>query len=221
MSIPCRINPLGWVKDTGGLPAGFTPLEYLENQNSAYANLQLIPDSSTYVSVRYAHTATNNAQFIIGANPYKNGVSINGFILIARLIATNTSRVTVNQEKSERPGLAAAEIGSIEFKNGEYYRNGELIHAFSSASIEALDSCNCTFILFGQNNRKADSEPSTAVSEFNIIAGVRIYSAEVTNRGKHIKLVPCLDNVGAPCFYDLVNRECIYASGSGDFTYAL
>ena len=47
-----------------------------------------------------------------------------------------------------------------------------------------------------------------------------MYSAQITENGKTLlDLVPCLDETGAPCMFDLVSRKPFYNKGQDDFLY--
>lgn len=51
-------------------------------------------------------------------------------------------------------------------------------------------------------------------------SGCKMYSAEVIENGETLlHVVPCLDQTGAPCMFDLVSRKPLYNQGTGDFTY--
>jgi hypothetical protein len=50
----------------------------------------------------------------------------------------------------------------------------------------------------------------------------RVYRFQITEDDTLIKdYVPCLDNEGVPCLYELINGETLYNAGSGQFTYQL
>lgn len=53
MSIPCKITPLGWVKDSGGLPSGYTLVEYLESTGTQYCGTDFYPDSDSAITLDF------------------------------------------------------------------------------------------------------------------------------------------------------------------------
>lgn len=51
--------------------------------------------------------------------------------------------------------------------------------------------------------------------------GIRLYKAEIyTAEGCIHQLLPCLDETGTPCMYDVITKTPYYNQGTGDFTYA-
>ena len=49
--------------------------------------------------------------------------------------------------------------------------------------------------------------------------GCKIYYFEATDGVVHRKMLPCLDETGAPCMYDTVSKTPFYNSGTDDFLY--
>lgn len=47
----------------------------------------------------------------------------------------------------------------------------------------------------------------------------RLYYLRLDTNGEKHNFIPALDDVGAPCMYDVVTREAYYNSGEGDFCY--
>lgn len=60
----------------------------------------------------------------------------------------------------------------------------------------------------------------TANTIFDPVVPIKIYRFKISENEKIIRdFIPCLDNDGVPCMYDLVNDEVYYNQGDGHFNY--
>lgn len=213
MTIPCKINPLG--VDAVQLPAGYTRLQYLESSGGQYIETDIIPDVSDELTLdcQNFENSTGNANYIVVGSALASdrpeigfawgtyGSSASDFAYVW-LGSTNGaiggSEIWPSRRKTER--------FLINLKNGEIQINKEKIQ-----------------LRFVQK--------STVAAAWSYRFFIRWHTADVSGRlfkferknvdlGEKNVLVPCLDETGAPCLFDSVNRISYYNSGSGDFAYA-
>lgn len=212
MTIPCKINPLG----AGLLPAGYTRLQYLESSGGQYIETDIIPHVSDELTLdcQNLESPTEVANYIVVGSALASDVPATNwgwgvwgsknlwdFAYVWQGTTGGTmplEGIWTNQRKTERL--------LINLKNGELQVNKEKI----------------------QLSPVQNSAPSTPRSYLFFI---RWTTADVSGRlfkferknvdlGEKNVLVPCLDETGAPCLFDTVNRISYYNAGSGDFTYA-
>ena len=184
------------------LPSDYTAVEYLESSYKQLIDTGVVPDNETGALCDIAFTQ-NRAVAI--ACKDSNG-------------SWGTPRAFVN------------------WNNMCGYPWGTW-HDLSIVGISAFDRNVCSINWL--NNRLARIEgiektqeellpelpytPSASISLFgrsdDLWSG-KMYGAQIS-QGKNIicYFVPCLDETGAPCMFDMVRRKPFYNAGSGDFLY--
>lgn len=197
MSIPCKINPLGWVKDTGGLPAGYTQLEYLESSGSQYIQTDILPSLDSVIIIdcqflqlnsRYVYASRGTGVvWAVGDTFFWGGSG--GFL--PDNFPSFLNRFTIENKK---------DLGGL-------ILNGELFLGTANSEGPPSGVFSDKLTLF-------------AAAYLNNFCSARVFSFKVADVGKNLLFVPCLDPTGAPCMFDMVSRQPFYNAGSGDFTYA-
>lgn len=192
------------------LPDGFTELTYLMSTGTQ----EIIGETSQLLSMDSFEV---RVQAALPGNPAVSETAISSTVFA---LQDFTLWVPYNYENNplnirwDFPGNGAGQYytahdGIYEFstykkQEGNCYINGELV--LSTISTPTEDN---KFGLFVRLSR----QPS--YNRGGQVAWVKI--GEQGNEKLH--LVAALDDTGAPCMYDLVNRTAYYNSGTGDFLY--
>lgn len=193
----------------GGLPAGYTRVEWLESQNGVINNCSYIKlpfyfeNQNSTLRIETLHAmpetalASDNAE-LSNSGPFifwgvrKSGLKYYGF---PNLVLVDGSQQVEGFNKK-----------SLIFRNDklQFFENDELQcekTGLGSYSFETLS----VFSAYGGNNYPFLGRKKY----FKVWINVRIV----------YDLVPCLDPTGAPCMFDMVSRICYYNEGTGDFLY--
>lgn len=95
------------------------------------------------------------------------------------------------------------------------YVNDEFIRSFSSIRNTQYDF---RIFTFGYGSDKLYSGNGFTTNTVKNLVG-RIYYVKMFDSNKEIDhyFVPCLDNNGEPCMYDIVSKQTFYNQGEGEF----
>ena len=197
-----KLRLLGVVGGNGGLPAGYKRVEYLE----------------------YVSGQSLNFDSIAGAN----------FRQEAKILITETAPAKVTfwirgsyfyQWQLNTKGANSLTLGS-EISAGTYElgRRYDFIYSIDENMYQHLE----------YDGKKYDFEGVSDVikpdefynwqfprNDTRYMLFARLYGLKLSNSqmGKEMKMIPCLDETGAPCVFDLVSRKAFYNKGAGDFLY--
>lgn len=200
---------------SGGHPAGYKRVEYLEGDGSQVISTGLIPDGETGfkasvqmpvtpASASYfagTQTRSNTGALWIKFVDYKLSMqygSTHGVGTIFVIAATNAANINSRND--------------IDFN----YKNNRLMGLAGQEKMELPSELGTVqqywFTLFKATFAgNASYDPS---SRF------RIYNWQHTQGDKVVRsYIPALDETGAPCMFDLVSRKPYYNVGTGDFLY--
>lgn len=206
------------------LPFGYKRCLYLESTGTQYIDTNIIPSINIGAYVKWSLTniknysnvlaclgnSTNNTTDNVFMLPHWNGYNnayLGGFM-------SRTSGV-LRLENQTAPTLYSIHESRLNYyNNGQAFIDTTLLGSVDNVS-ENLEN-DLPLYLFGCNKLNALSTVDSMIG--------RIYRAIITE-GETIKmdLIPCLDDNGKPCMYDLVTQTPFYnANAEGDdFRYAV
>lgn len=197
MSIPCKLSPLGL---NGGLPAGYTRLEWIQGSGSSRLIYRNLPQVA---AERYV------------AKAMKNG---GGFLWLAYGKNTSGAGIVFQGDHMRFDSWAWGYVRPADYSNTTVYEidwdivndrlllNGEEI-AIEKSEGGTVPVMSGTHIILGQDYG-------------NLSSYVRCYRMTLYGRGGCVfDLVPVLDDVGNPCMYDLENKVTLYNDLTGQFEY--
>lgn len=186
------------------LPKGFKMVDYLESVDYQFISTGLTTTNDTGLRAKWmwctSSISRGNQHVLSGGGAYLFRPRTANSVWNAQ---AEFGKVTINVTPIKRNVMYDC---SVNWKNSLIATiNGE-IHSLEGAS----QSTNTIQVqLFAYNN-------NTNVYGFT----GRIYSAQVT-RGEEIvrDFIPCLDDTGTPCMFDIITENAFYNKGTGDFLY--
>ena len=214
-----KLALLGVLGGNGGLPAGYTRVEYLEGQDSAAQSVstfielpwfaynigdswvfeqeqELLPSvSSINIELRSADTSTIR---FYRENRY---ISV-GYDSIEDAFETNWGLCP--EPEGFNFWSLALELEKITAIVGDFSREMS-VSSFKTQATHPV-------CLFGTNTSSAHYSPWPWHCRKKWFRAWR-------NGALRYDLIPCLDSTGAPCMFDLVSRKTFYNAGTGDFSY--
>lgn len=203
--------------DSGGLPSGYTQVEYIQNIVTAfkqyYFDTGVIATQNTVVEAKYA------AKLL---HAY-------GYFLFGSRVSGNTARFFCYLDsQSDGRNIFAFGHGSAESNVG-VLNDQIIICKYSSDGVVKIDE-NGNVLGTAAVSTSNDFTTSHSlllcqcwsggnVSQNRDFMG-NIYYVKIYDGDNLIRdFVPCLDADGKPCFYDLVGRKPYYNQGNGNFTW--
>lgn len=198
-------------KSEGGLPSGYTRLNYLESTGTQYINMGITPyyveNKQLIVDYKILNDFTENV-VLFGAT--------NGNYYIQ--LFANT--------KFDKVGFQWANV------DGDIYRNLYINKDNTRHKIN-IDGLNkkivCDNIVYVLNRRIINNPPNNrnfylfALNNNNIathLISARIYEVKIQNGDElYRNFIPALDTANKPCLYDTVSKQPFYNQGTGEFLY--
>lgn len=197
-------------KSEGGLPSGYTKLNYLEKDgNTQYINTGLIPQPEwTY---EFDFERIGHFSYLCGSDLAYNQGAFN---------------VSIDLKTNYNPGLRTVNFGAffelskitpqinerlIINKTPNQFIIGSKIFGIPIGTVKA----EYPLVIFTTNR---NGQPQVAEA---FIQQYRIYGFIIKNANDALimNLLPCLDKNGTPCMYDTVSRKPFYNQGTGEFLY--
>lgn len=208
MNIPCKFRPLG----NGGLPPGYTRVDFLENTGGAFIDTGIIPNNETgllldakpeavtdTIPFGCRNTDSNETRFY-AVRPRRggpdgrliaNGYGWGGWDIIGNHVPNGARLV-----RRERTSLNWLNDRSAKCEAG-----GVLLPVLPFAP-------TCSMFMFATNiNNAASLFFMGKIWEAGISAGAEVKA----------KFIPALDLNGIPCMFDRVSKQSFINSGSGSF----
>ena len=198
-------------KSSGGLPDGFTAVEYIQTSGSQHIDTGVKSSASVGTSADFALTDTRSSQNLAHTyQPSKYELTIlqasslgspdgTTWFLCGYTKAVQYFKKADTDRHVYRfnaDGQYTVEMDGIQYKKAE-----------PSKTTFPADARNLW--LFVRN--------SPYVGEY---ARMKLYSCAMYDGGKKIRdFKPCLDADGVPCLYDLISKTAFYNQGSGSFTW--
>ena len=204
-------------KSSGGLPEGYTAVDYIQNTVTAfkqyYFDTGVIATQNTAVEAKYSATLLHR----------------NGYFLFGSRVSVNTSRFFCYLDSNSGGrnifayghGSAESNVGVLNDQiiickysadgvvkmdeNGNVLKTANVAPSNDFTTSHSLLLCQCW-----HNND---------VSQNRDFMG-NIYYAKIYDGENLVRdFKPCLDAEGVPCLYDLVGQKPYYNQGSGSFTW--
>jgi hypothetical protein len=189
-----------------GLPAGYMRVDWISNNpnnKTAYIDTGIIANETTSVKllsqVPYTRFQWESCFGVRDGVDEINAITIWPW---------NEGNCGVNRNGEKFETSYSSEWRSIEISPTKIIVDTEMMELNKTESFTS----NGTMLLFTRRERG------------NVVFGYTSYtlvSSLIIAEGDNCKLsfVPCLDETGAPCMFDLVSRKPFYNEGEGDFLY--
>lgn len=189
-----------WISEIkrGGLPSGYTQLEYIQSSGAQYIDTGFKPNQNTVVRADIAHDLSSRTCWIFGA---RNGTNVGafGFLTYKGVYRADYGTATTN--------LSGTPTGrfTIEMNKNSVKIDGAVI---ATAAVQSF-STNYPIYLFANNNAGVSAGFSTTK-----IYGCEIYNGDVLM----LEFIPCRRNSdNALGMYDTVHGTFYQNAGSGAF----
>ena len=213
------------------LPSGYKKVDYLQSTGTQYFNLGITPkkDFGSYQRTSKANAEVNEVLFgcressgqtrFMGMSAYRGDLSC-GYMTYYYFNKNNYDMGESNEE-TNIPYIANTVFeGWVNYKNDRLVRakseNGDFdftaLNKIGSSVYPDLITFSKPIYVFGYMNYTNEVMPCSC----------RIYDLEITDNEEVVsKLIPCLDNDGVPCMYDVVRKITFYNEGTGQFLYGV
>ncbi len=183
------------------LPNGYKKLEYLECNGKQYIIIDYEKSPEMWFNWSHITSSKNNSQILLNL-PWEDGGSgyytylfiVNGYTANIVRIGSKENLFSYSGPKKQKVSLSIDKL-SVNI-DGEYFK----LQGDNSKQLKPF------LRLLGDG------------SVYSFIG--RIFYFEMGNgKEKLLRIIPTLDDTGAPCMYDPVNKIAFYNKGTGDFTY--
>ena len=192
----------------GGLPEGYTAVDYLKSSGEQWINTEITPSQDTKAIIKFRADKWGNESLIGGrANSnsndqfttYFDSGSIGRFLF--RMDGMSSS-ITYNGFKINTIYIAELSGTKMEFM----LEDGTI--PFTSEVTISDFSSTVPMLLFKAQN----------VGGTGLIG--KVYSCKIYHQDSLVRdFQPCLDTEGVPCMFDLVSQKPFYNKGTGSFTW--
>lgn len=191
------------------LPSGYIECEYLESNGNQYIDTGIKPDNTTGFEVKlavndiqtdiyYLGVRENNADTRFGLGVYQGH-----FYLSFGTYFSDTTNWTISPDVPFEANLNYKESGTGDI-NGTYPKN-------ITGTLEGVTFTHNIY-LFRFNYSGVQTPQSIS----------RIYKYIITKGSDVVaNFIPCVDDQGVPCMYDIVGKQAYYNAGTGQFKYAV
>ena len=197
-------------KSGGGLPEGYTAVDYLQSSGTQWIEMGVTPNQNTKAVLKIKiNIFTSRGASLIGSRTDAN--SNNQFTTY--LDDYDGTRFLFRMDGQTKAiswtGLTTDKIYIVTLSGTKMKAELEDGTAVFSKTFSVNDfTSTVTMALFRAKGVSGD-----------YFRG-RIYSCKHYNGDELIQdFVPCLDTDGVPCMFDLVSRKSFYNKGSGSFTW--
>ena len=184
------------------IPKGYKRLKFLESDGSQYIDTKYNPVANTRWEL--------DAQFtkIIDRGQFNGRYFGTGGIYSRFDIAISSQgnfQLNINTAYNITTADTNRHLFFVDSKNLKVgYDN------ISQSATERLNSANRTISLFARHEE----------TSFNYMCNMRLFSCSFYEDDELVcKLLPCLDDKGVPCLYDVVRKITLYNATKTDFLY--
>ena len=187
-------------KSGGGLPSGYTAVNYLQSSGSQYIDTgrKLTQDSDITIDFMIVGVKYRSAG-VLGS---RESASKNNLTLVLDMDARFL--VDFSEYRQHRfMMVASSEQTKIRMNKAGVWVNDILKTSWSDVADFETPTNGLIFDV-GNNNWTGKK------------ATMRLYSY---TDGDAQQLIPCLDANGVPCLYDLIGKTTLYNQGTGSFTW--
>ena len=204
-------------KSGGGLPSGYTQVEYIQNTVTAfkqyYFDTEIIATQNTAVEVKYAAKLLHkNGYFLFGSRLNNNTSRFFGYLdsnsggrnIFAYGHGSAESNVGVLNDQIIICKYSSDGVVKMD-ENGNVLKTADVSTSNDFTTYHSLLLCQCW----------SGNDVSQNRDFMGNIYYAKIYDGE--NLVRDFK--PCLDANGVPCLYDLISKTAFYNQGRGSFTW--
>ena len=195
-------------KSGGGLPEGYTAVDYLQSTGGQWINTEITPSQDTKVIIKFMVNEWGYSSLIGGRADANSNEQFTTYFdadfggrFLFRMDGMS-SAITYTGFKIKTIYTAELSGTKMEFtlEDGTIpFTSGVTISDFSSA---------VSMLLFKAKN----------VSGSGLYG--KVYSCKIYHQDSLVRdFQPCLDADGKPCMFDFVSRKPFYNKGSGSFTW--
>ena len=188
-------------KSGGGLPDGFTALEYIQSSGAQYIDTgrKLTQDSDITIDFSIVGEIKRDAG-VFGSRESASKNNLTLFQNMDPIVFTGD----FSEYKNHRFTTASSlERTKIRMNKAGVWVNDILKKSWSDVADFETPTNGLIFDI-GNNNWTGNK------------AVMRLYSY---TDGDAQQLIPCLDANGVPCLYDLIGKTALYNQGTGAFTW--
>ena len=200
---------MAFKKSGGGLPSGYTAVNYLQSSGTQWIEMGVAPNQNTKAVLKIKiNEFTDKGASLIGsrtdANPNNQFFTYLDYIGGGRFLF----RVDGQTQAISWTGLTTDKIYTVTLSGTEMKAELEDGTAVFSQTFSVNDfTSTMTMELFKSKS-------------FDYGFRGRIYSCKHYSGDELIQdFVPCLDTEGVPCMFDFVSRKPFYNVGTGSFTW--
>ena len=196
-----RRRLIAFEKSGGGLPEGYTAVEYIQSSGTQYIDTgrKLTQDSDITIDFMIVGEKNRNAA-ILGS---REGAAKNN-LAIFQQTSPNEFICDFSEFQQHRFRTASSlNRIKIQMNKAGVWVNDILQKSWSNVANFKTPTNGLIFNI-GNNNWTGNK------------AIMRLYSY---TDGNAQKLVPCLDADGVPCLYDLIGKTALYNQSAGSFTW--
>lgn len=196
-----RRRLMAFEKSGGGLPEGYTAVDYLQSSLSQYIDTGYRYGASSDVEIKFDISANTliGAQDSDDRNHKFAAAAVGSSLWIIRGAA-----VVFDISHMTKPLILKS--------------TGALFKLTDSTGIEKIETANDTGYIGSQLSLYlfARHDPTGA----NNMGKSQIYYCRLYENGELVcDMRPCLDADGVPCMYDLIRQQTLYNKGAGSFTW--
>lgn len=190
-----------FVRNTSGLPDGYTKLEYLQSSGTQYIDTGVYPNQDTRVVCDVELLESGRAYGIFGS---RIGYGNTAFDVFAFGL-NSTQDFQDDYNKQSNAPLASSISKFLIDKN----KNLTVINGVESIFSQSTFSVQYPMYLFGVN---------TSGTPNNQLGDLRVFSCQIYDNGTIVhNFVPCKDKNGLIGLYDTVEQRVYLNAGTGSF----
>ena len=199
---------MAFEKSGGGLPEGYTAVNYLQSSGTPWINTEITPSQDTKVIIKFMADKWGYESLIGGrANSNSNDQfttfldSYSGGRFIFRMDGMSSSITYIGFKLHT---IYTAELSGTKM---EFALEDGTIPFTSEVTISDFSS-TVPMLLFKAQN----------VSGTGLIG--KVYFCKIYHQDNLVRdFQPCLDTEGVPCMFDFVSRKSFYNVNAGSFTW--
>jgi len=199
-------------KSSGGLPEGYTAVDYIQTSGSQRIDTGVKSSASVGLSADFcfvdarsnqnlAQTYSDSEHYLLMVLMISSWNSPDGAVwFVCGYLSTNQYFKRADTDRHtyrfNADGQYTVEMDGIQYKKAD-----------PSKTTFPADARNLW--LFVRNSPYVDG-----------FARMKLYSCAMYDGGRKIRdFKPCLDADGVPCLYDLISKTAFYNQGTGSFTW--
>lgn len=202
---------MAFEKSGGGLPDGYTAVDYLQSWGTQWIEMGVAPNQNTKAVLKII---INDFNDVYGSSLIGSRTDANSNDQFTTYLDTyGGSRFLFRMDgQAKAPSFSG-------IKSDTFYT---ITLSGTEMKVEIEDGT----VVFSESFSVSDFESTTTMALFkskNVSGSYfkgRIYSCKHYSGDKLIQdFQPCLDTNGVPCMFDFVSRKSFYNKGTGSFTW--